>query len=216
MPNDDFAVQELQRLVNIFVAPAPRRGRITRNGHPVKRRRSARERDSQRQKVYDSERAAFGQINTPSNATWKSLDEVERWMQRKIYKSAYLTKKYPILKRYHIDLRPGAGARNAFAKPGDGSITLPLWARREWVVCHEITHIINDPQVAWHGWQFCEVYLDIVRHTMGKDAHDKLKAQFKAHRVKFSKPRAKRELTEEQREVLRQRMAVARAARTVK
>jgi hypothetical protein len=48
---------------------------------------------------------------------------------------------------------------------------------------------------------------------MGKSAHDDLLKSFKNHKVKFKEPRAKRVLTEEQREILVARMAKARAAK---
>ena len=45
---------------------------------------------------------------------------------------------------------------------------------------------------------------------MGKANADALKASFKAHNVRFTKPRAKRVLSEEEKQVLRERLASAR------
>ena len=78
---------------------------------------------------------------------------------------------------------------------------------------HELSHLLQPSGSAAHGWQFCSIELRLVRHFLGKEAYDKLKAEFKAGRVRFTKPRAKRELTPEQRAVLGERMAVARAAK---
>ena len=51
---------------------------------------------------------------------------------------------------------------------------------------------------------------------MGVEARNILRQSFKDHKVKYTKPRAKRELSEEQKEVLRARIAVARAAKEAK
>ena len=50
---------------------------------------------------------------------------------------------------------------------------------------------------------------------MGVDAHDRLKAQFKEHRVRFREPKKRRELTEEQRQVLSERLYEARQKRRI-
>jgi predicted SprT family Zn-dependent metalloprotease len=103
------------------------------------------------------------------------------------------------------------------------SITLPLWARNEPVMIHELCHLIvqhdyrcKGPKPAWHGWEFCQTYLKVVGNVMGPEARDALKASFKEEKVRFTPPRKKRELTEEQKQILRARMAVARAAKNRK
>jgi uncharacterized membrane protein len=70
-------------------------------------------------------------------------------------------------------------------------------------------------KAAGHGWQFAETYLLLVRHVMGVDAHDRLKAQFKEHRVRFREPKKRRELSEEQRQALRERLYEARQKRRI-
>lgn len=189
-----MAYDELESLLAPLLAPA------------------ARPRDSQRSKVYAAERDAFPRSEI--GPQWKTLGEVEAWIEKKVLTSAYVRKNYAI---GYVGLRPGKGCRNAFANPDTYEITLPLWARKEWVVLHEISHlIVSSRKHAFHGWKFCEVYLDLVRHCMGKEVHDRLKAEFKARNVKFTAPRAKRQLTEEQKAVLRERMAKARAAKLAK
>lgn len=58
---------------------------------------------------------------------------------------------------------------------------------------------------AYHGWEWCEIYLDLVRYMLGRETHLELKQSFKLHRVRFSPP-IKRHLTEEARQVLRDRL----------
>jgi hypothetical protein len=57
------------------------------------------------------------------------------------------------------------------------------------------------------------VYLKLVKNVLGPEAHDRLKGCFKEFRVKYTKPRAKRQYTDEEREAMRVRMAAMRAAR---
>jgi len=58
------------------------------------------------------------------------------------------------------------------------------------------------------------VLLDLVRFVMGREAHDVLKASFKEHKVRFTAPRAKRQYTPEQLEILRARLAAGREAKS--
>jgi len=83
---------------------------------------------------------------------------------------------------------------------------------------HELSHLVVSlehprSECAFHGWQFCQVYLNLVRNVLGPEAHDRLKGCFKEFRVKYTKPRAKRQYTDEEREAMRVRMAAMRAAR---
>jgi hypothetical protein len=87
----------------------------------------------------------------------------------------------------------------------------------KWVVLHEMAHEVRHyrrdrftPEAA-HGWQYAATYLDLVMWFMGSEAHDKLKAAFKKHKVKFSKPRTGRLLSAEEKQVLRDRLAKARS-----
>jgi hypothetical protein len=87
-------------------------------------------------------------------------------------------------------------------------------------VLHELAHTITVREygvyVAGHGWQFCAVYLGLVLCILGREKHDVLKAAFKAHRIRFTPPRPKRQLMSEQRTQLTERLAAAREAKTAK
>ncbi len=39
---------------------------------------------------------------------------------------------------------------------------------------------------AWFGWEFCAIYLDVVRCLMGVATHDILKQRMKSRRVRFA------------------------------
>lgn len=189
----------------------------------------SRPRDTQRQKVYDAERELF-----THRPMWTDIEDAQRWLDEKL-SSAYLRRKYGRFVKVDvtetpttrttteekrvtpITIRPGYGHTRATGNPYSREIQLPKWAREPIILLHETAHVLA-PRVdaAWHGWQFCEVYLDLVRHVMGKQTADELKAAFKRHRVRFTEPRAKRELTEEQKQVLRDRLAATRQAKAAR
>lgn len=189
-------------------------------------------RDSQRQKVYDAERLV------PWDRKFASIEECKAFVD-KVTNSPYVVKHYGSERKIVVDdPRPclthkvahcGAcvttarvrkapdvtvrAGRGSHASPWNG-VTLGKHHYNELIVIHELVHVlVGSEGGAWHNWRFCATYLDLVRHAIGKETHDELKAAFKAHRVKFTAPRAKRELTEEQRQVLRERIAKARAAK---
>lgn len=170
-----------------------------------------RERDSQRQKVYNGERALHARYPVLDN--WS---EVEAFA-KKVVESAYVANKYGSLYVRNLRVERGRGGGRAYVM-NVPVIDLGVWARRKSVILHEIAHHLNraNRPAASHGWQFCAIYLDLVRHFLGKDAAAVLKSGFKAHRVRFTAPRAKREISPEQRAVLVERMAKARAARAAK
>jgi len=182
-------------------------------------------RDSQRSKVYNAERMVDAWKETPYDA----LSGAEAFID-KVTGSPYTQRKWGYIKPAVMD---GRGCRSA--RGSRYQIVLPRWARTRLVILHELAHgytaqqariapkwfmspgrptpfsDYNGIEYASHGWQFCTIYLDLVRHFIGKQAHDELKAAFKTKRVKSRRPRAKRPATPQQLAAL----AKARAARKV-
>lgn len=165
-------------------------------------------RDSRRQKLYNAERAAKWP-DTMKQWGRGSVPEMRAYVD-KLCRSAWFVRRWPQFRVYSIQVRDGRGHRNATG--GGGVVQMPLWARKEWVLLHEVAHCVTGTGHK-HDWMFCANYLALVHHQMGKDAADELRAQFKFHRVKYTKPRAKRPMTEEQKAILRERLKVARAAK---
>jgi putative metallohydrolase (TIGR04338 family) len=164
-----------------------------------------RERDSQRKKLYDAERAVFTDFYKPHFTTVQECQAfVDSVLARKRVQSHYKRAKRPVL------VRPGHGARSAFG--GYGHVTLPRWARSRHVILHELAHAL-EPAGAAHGWQFAQCYLWLVRQALGVEAAAKLEASFKAHKVRYRKPRTRKPMTQEQREAATVRLAAARAKR---
>jgi putative metallohydrolase (TIGR04338 family) len=173
-------------------------------------------RDSQRAKVYRAERAAFDFTWGPVRygERFDTLERVEVFL-RHLMASAWWRRRWPGITPENVELRPGHGARSAFAR--SWSITLPIWSRRTDVVLHELAHVIRmrAPLGAYrdpgHGWSFCETYLELVRHCLGEEAWRRLREEFRAHGVRYHKPRCGKPMTPEQREAAVARLAVGRA-----
>lgn len=167
-------------------------------------------RDSQRSKVY----AAEGEWRTDAAmrgvithfATYEECQAyvAKVWRRKRVHARKYYASK-PVP-------RVCGGARNMRAWSHGGRITLSPGSRRVCTLLHETAHEML-PRDAGHGWHYADMMLFLVREMLGKAEHDALKACYRKHRVKFRAPRAKKVLTVEQRAVLIERMAHARAAR---
>lgn len=150
--------------------------------------------DTQRKKVYESEREAFvGEARyTGETYGWGCLyrdgdmGEVRK-LVKKITASATWKK---LLKdsgtRFHpIEVADGRGTR--VARGGYGFLNLPRWARTLPVILHELAHA-SVPKAA-HHWPFAAAYLALVARFLGAAERDNLKAAFRAHKVRFTPPR---------------------------
>lgn len=169
--------------------------------------------DSQRSKVYKAERRAFLPFESAFGANdmrrWKTVGEMQSYVDR-LLASAWWKRRWPTVTK--IVVKDGRGRRKAGS--AGGSILMPLWARKEWVILHEIAHevvgrTIGHRNVAAHGREFCQVYLELVGHMMGDDARKALKDEFQAHKVKHTK--ARKPMSEEQRAAAAERLTAARS-----
>lgn len=172
-----------------------------------------RARDSQRRKVYTAEQKAFeGQpIDLPEIA------DIERYIAH-VCSLGRVKESFPKLVARPVMV--GDGRRRRSACGNSAGISMPRHSRKRWVVLHELAHtIIHRIPGGWtmagHGWEYCEAYLTLVRHVMGVDAHDRLKAEFKAHRVRYKAPRQRKPVSPEQRAILVERMRLAREAKVL-
>lgn len=161
-----------------------------------------RPRETQRIKLYKAE-TVLRKYAQPL----PEITDIERYI-KKVFQYAHLKRRYGDHLLRDIIVKDGRGCRNALAF-GRFSIAIPLWARDTHIVLHEVAHIIahrvyGTYKIAGHGWEYAGVYLEVVRAAMGVEAHNELKASFKKHKVRYTKP-VKRQLTDEQREALRQR-----------
>ncbi len=150
-------------------------------------------RDQQRQRAYNAERNAFSKTGGlfPPHDQKRDFRHLEPYCRPILNKALACCDAAGIDYPARIDLLPGARARNAFQRLN--TITLPQWARNEWVILHELAHVIIwynsyknkyfERQFAGHGPEWASMYLWLVREMLGKDAADRLLASFAKERV---------------------------------
>jgi len=143
------------------------------------------------------------------NDKFASFEEL-RTYARNVLRSEWLNRNYPvpywnIRIEYHPQ-RHGAVTRNGHVL-GFGPRALG-----KQIVLHEIAHLL-ERSGAWHGREWARVYVEIVQHFLGVERANKLRAEFRAGKVKYTKPR---QYTPEQREALRERGRQLAASRQPK
>lgn len=152
----------------------------------------AKARDNQRSKLYAAEREAF-EGNYPCDETpGYSVAECQEIVD-KITHSRWWAGRYD--GKLDVKVHDGRGFRSATAYPWGPDIYLPLWARKEWVICHELAHVglyrlevykySYENHSASHGPEYAKEYLAIVKRWIGKEEAEELRQSFKSGRVKF-------------------------------
>jgi putative metallohydrolase (TIGR04338 family) len=174
-----------------------------------------RERDSQRGKLYSTECVLSG----------RRFDSLEacRIFAEGVMRSAVVRRNYPeaVAARWprSLTVKDGRGRRKAGG--WEHGIALPLWARCEEVILHELAHVINErlhkldaeANRAPHGWQFAGIMLNLVKWFLGAAEWRRLRAAFRWRGVRWKPKRQRPPLTEAQKEALRERLAAARLVR---
>lgn len=160
------------------------------------------ERDSQRSRVYRSEWPLMHGRPVLGEAGIQAL-------VKKVENSPYVIKNFGMVTHKVSMKREGARTSHAFRNG-----TLHFSPRAcDYTVIHELAHSYAVRDNGGHGWLFCATVLDLARHFLGQEFHDALKQSFKNNNVRFTVPRAKRQMTAEQREAAAQRLAAARETR---
>lgn len=178
-----------------------------------------RARDAQRERVYRAERCTGfqGDLSMPE------MRELQAYVM-KVFLSKWQKKKYGCRMPTVKD-----GRRHKHAEGGAQHLVLPRWARSPIVTLHECAHAIHcqleerrrarragstEPfkYQAWHGREYCAIFLDLVRHFMGREAHDRLRCEFKAQKVKY-RPKSNRKPSPQAIEALRRYREKAAADR---
>lgn len=123
-------------------------------------------RDFQRERVYAWEQAVTLPQHRGQN--FRTIEECQEWLdpvwlkERGRYGRARVPS--PAIERPHW------GQRRALAHP-DHRITLPVWARNEWVILHEAAHRLTPRrQDVSHGGRFVGVLIGLVCRHLDYDA----------------------------------------------
>lgn len=88
-------------------------------------------------------------------------------------------------RRNGLKLKPGY--RRCYAEACYCTIVLPIWARNDLTLLHELAHICNFYEmkpVSAHGREFVNTYLYLVQQTLGKETAAQLKNSMLSHKVK--------------------------------
>lgn len=182
-------------------------------------------RDSQRQRLYDAEEELechqTEHINTANEtpANGMTLQEIERFVDKAI-RSAWFRRRWRLSTTFRIG--DGRGARRAtyqhagrwYQKNGATSyemeqvdmpdtLKFPKWARQEIIVIHELAHWCvhgryrppHSEEVASHGREYANIFLELVGHFMGSEVRAELVDAFKRHRVKWRATPKMKEIT---------------------
>jgi len=179
-------------------------------GKPIKEPR-----DSQRSRVYKADHALDDLLPLP---TLRDMEQfVKRvWTMKRVQEAFPVATKPGRWKNDPPRVDDGRGRRRAGGSAS--GITMPVWSRRAGIVLHELAHTViartHGSRVAAHGWEFCDAYLKLVLYGLGREAHDKLKAAFKEHKVRYRPTRKRAPIAQERRVQLAAQLERARAAKT--
>lgn len=136
-----------------------------------------RPRDTQRSRLYAAEMIVRrGQEFTSVAEMQQYVDTV---VARRWFRSRWGSRS--------VEVRDGRGFRRATCYPrGDSAVVyMPRRSRCQLVLLHEIAHAVQPPGTAWHGPEFCRIYLALVRHFMGQAEGTLLLAAYRAKRVRY-------------------------------
>lgn len=181
-------------LSNLFVLrPVPRR-EVPWSKRRGVLKRNRRPRDTQRERLYRAEREAFlakgisSMADAPKDfATMLAIDEYVETVRT----SKWLAVHYPRGAMAPVRLVGGRGCNAT-----ESRIMLAKWGYVKWIVLHELAHVVTDrhhryEKLPGHGREFARVYLALVRRWMGVAEYEKLRREFKLHRVKYSVKKAR-------------------------
>jgi len=166
--------------------------------------------------IANPEYSYWGKTKYSTQEGFETLEDCWTYLNH-IMNSAWFKKRYP--RTYRNCASPkktkpvrigdgkvgsGDGGLRVVAHSGRGAyggsreIGLTKWARQEHVLLHELAHTINFNENVGpnkynqiHGWQFCAIYLTLIRYGMCKEARNELRQQFKNYNVKYLRPTGK-------------------------
>ena len=149
---------------------------------------SIRPRDSQRAKLYKSERP----LKRWHRPLFKNRRAIQSYAKR-ILKHKWFRERWPHVASVNVrKIRSDARAHGWYSGGGVVSIQIPKtrWAMIEAVVLHEIAHGLTEyefgiSKTAWHGPEFAKIYVALVQHYMGREAARDLRRGYREHRVKY-------------------------------
>ena len=184
-------------------------------------------RDSQRQKLYDAENRVrkMHDMSFETGCGFDTLEEIVEFLE-KILKSrwwkSYITPHSVRNFNGEAQVIVTRTINSAWAKHtncnGMVYIELPKkksgednWAWNKIVILHELAHYpSNGAGIPSHGWLFASVFMALVQRFMDKEVYEDLKSAFADYNVRWRRPR---QLSDETKKVLSERMTAMAAAK---
>jgi putative metallohydrolase (TIGR04338 family) len=134
-------------------------------------------RDAQRKRVCDAE------VCVPRGREWRSIPEVQAYVDR-VLASGWWRRSLRSVTRVTIEpARWNAQGSRAFRGPTGGTIRLHPWHYSQLFLFHELAHLAQPLESAFHGPEFCEIYLRMVFCWMWEGSGAGLEYGFKTQRV---------------------------------
>lgn len=133
-----------------------------------------RPRDSQRQKLYNAE-GVLAQFSRPLLTVPEIQAYVDNLVKQKWFRDRYGKRIIPV--------KDGRGTRNAYGWHS-GPISMPRWSRQEYIVLHEVCHVVSSGFDAAHGPEFAGRFATIVFYALGREAEQALLDSYAEHGVK--------------------------------
>jgi hypothetical protein len=139
-------------------------------------------RDAQRQRVYHA------QVDVLRGREWQTIPEIQAYIDR-LLASAVWPRLCPSVTR--VIIKPAqwnALSSRAYPDPDRTGGTIRLHPEHycQLILFHELAHLAQPPDTAWHGPEFCLIYLRLVYHLLGDRIGDALDERFKSHRVQVA------------------------------
>jgi putative metallohydrolase (TIGR04338 family) len=137
-------------------------------------------RDTQRQRVYNAE------TYMPRGQTWATIADVQAYVDRLLASALWRRLCPSVTKVVITPARWNAVWSRAYSDKTGGTIRLAAGHYDQLLLFHELAHLAQPPNTAWHGPEFCLIYLRLVYHWMGDRIGGALEERFKAHQVQVA------------------------------
>jgi hypothetical protein len=139
-------------------------------------------RDAQRQRVYNA------QAYVPRGRKWQTIPEIQTYVDRLLASAVWRRLCHSVTRVIVKPAQWNALSSRAYPDPDRTGGTIRLHPEHycQLLLFHELTHLAQAPDTAWHGPEFCLIYLRLVYHWMGDRIADALDQRFKEHRVQVA------------------------------
>jgi len=152
---------------------------FTGQRRPTSLRKATGVRDTQKSKVYAAERSVFpiDELNPRYRDLTACQALVDRWCA-----SAWFRKRWGVRR---VTVTGNGGERSS--RGGGSGIRMLVTHRNQYTIAHEVAHCLAGVHAA-HGPLYTRTYLELIRFVglYGKHDADRLRAAFKAHKVKVA------------------------------